>query len=273
MNITKQPEKTRRIGGSHFASFFCIDDNEYHTLGEVIREYEKDRLYPRFFGKMRCPECFEAILIFNAGGTNMHGTKIRPHLKTKKDSQHGSSCMFGQPRIDIETLEQIAGQISKDKADSMMSAQMNRLFRRDGYQNGYQTIHETEDTRDEVSSAGSKGKTLRLHSKSLNAELSDKQHNIPMVFSGKVRLETFKPNKQKEYFLLAIKPFPSGMHSQACQIYLGGEKSIIDTTAVYYLVALARAEKTKDQYPRINLAPIGDTRITFHIHEQIIDQK
>jgi hypothetical protein len=271
MRITKQPENTKLIRRSHFETFYCTDDNGYHTLGEAIKEYEKDRGYPRYFGKMRCPECFKAILIFNAGGTNKHGTRIRQHLKTKTGSYHEPSCAHQLAGSSKKAAEEVAGQINKDTADSMMSAHMNKLFRRDSNNDGYQPIHETEDASDEISSAGSNGKTQSLHSKSLNTGLPDIQHSIPMVFSGKVKLTILKPNDQKDYSFLVIKPFPSNIHTQDYQIYLGNEECIVDTTAVYYLVALARAEKAKAKYPRTNLAPIGVTNITFHIYEQVID--
>ena len=109
-----------------FDDFYFIKDGKIHTLDEVQEQYEKNNGDISYFqGRMRCPECKEAILSFTR-----KTSRCREYLSKEPSSSHLDNCSYNYDYASkkqiIEYVETMNDNQIQDKLESALNMLMNR---------------------------------------------------------------------------------------------------------------------------------------------------
>lgn len=108
-----------------FDDFYFIKDGKIHTLDEVQEQYEKNNGDISYFqGRMRCPECKEAILSFTR-----KTSRCREYLSKEPSSSHLDKCsynyVYASKKQIIEYVETMNDNQIQDKLESALNMLMN----------------------------------------------------------------------------------------------------------------------------------------------------
>lgn len=181
-----------------FDDFYFVKDGKIHTLDEVQERYEKNNGDISYFqGRMRCPECKEAILSFTRKTSSR-----REYLSKEPSSSHLDNCSYNynyaSKKQIIEYVETMNDAQIQDKLESALNMLINRETSTDININ-------SQAQRDNPliikSSNGGNSIQRTIPRKSLSLWLDKEYEGKVFIFYGKVKL---KVEPFKEFFRLLI---------------------------------------------------------------------
>lgn len=181
-----------------FDDFYFVKDGKIHTLDEVQERYEKNNGDISYFqGRMRCPECKEAILSFTRKTSSR-----REYLSKEPSSSHLDNCSYNynyaSKKQIIEYVETMNDAQIQDKLESALNMLINRETSTD-------TNINSQAQRDNPliikSSNGGNSIQRTIPRKSLSLWLDKEYEGKVFIFYGKVKL---KVEPFKEFFRLLI---------------------------------------------------------------------
>lgn len=181
-----------------FDDFYFIKDGKIHTLDEVQEQYEKNNGDISYFqGRMRCPECKEAILSFTR-----KTSRCREYLSKEPSSSHLDNCSYNYDYASkkqiIKYVETMNDNQIQDKLESVLNKLMNRDISTDININ-------SQVQRDNPliikSSNGGDSIQRTIPRKSISMWLDKEYEGKVFIFYGKVKL---KVEPFKEFFRLLI---------------------------------------------------------------------
>lgn len=181
-----------------FDDFYFIKDGKIHTLDEVQEQYEKNNGDISYFqGRMRCPECKEAILSFTR-----KTSRCREYLSKEPSSSHLDNCSYNYDYASkkqiIKYVETMNDNQIQDKLESVLNMLMNRDISTDININ-------SQVQRDNPliikSSNGGDSIQRTIPRKSISMWLDKEYEGKVFIFYGKVKL---KVEPFKEFFRLLI---------------------------------------------------------------------
>ena len=181
-----------------FDDFYFVKDGKIHTLDEVQERYKKNNGDISYFqGRMRCPECKEAILSFTRKTSSR-----REYLSKEPSSSHSDNCSYNynyaSKKQIIEYVETMNDVQIQDKLESALNMLINRETSTD-------TDINSQAQRDNPliikSSNGDNSIQRTIPRKSLSLWLDKEYKGKVFIFYGKVKL---KVEPFKEFFRLLI---------------------------------------------------------------------
>ena len=181
-----------------FDDFYFIKDGKIHTLDEVQEQYEKNNGDISYFqGRMRCPECKEAILSFTR-----RTSRCREYLSKEPSSSHLDNCSYNYDYASkkqiIKYVETMNDNQIQDKLESVLNMLMNRDISTDININSQV---QRDNPLTIKSSNGGDSIQRTIPRKSLSMWLDKEYEGKVFIFYGKVKL---KVEPFKEFFRLLI---------------------------------------------------------------------
>ncbi|WP_278725791.1 hypothetical protein [Finegoldia magna] len=181
-----------------FDDFYFIKDGKIHTLDEVQEQYEKNNGDISYFqGRMRCPECKEAILSFTR-----RTSRCREYLSKEPSSSHLDNCSYNYDYASkkqiIKYVETMNDNQIQDKLESVLNMLMNRDISTDININSQV---QRDNPLTIKSSNGGDSIQRTIPRKSISMWLDKEYEGKVFIFYGKVKL---KVEPFKEFFRLLI---------------------------------------------------------------------
>ena len=181
-----------------FDDFYFIEDRKIHTLDEVQEQYEKNNGDISYFqGRMRCPECKEAILSFTR-----KTSRCREYLSKEPSSSHLDNCSYNYDYASkkqiIKYVETMNDNQIQDKLESVLNMLMNRDISTDININSQV---QRDNPLTIKSSKGGDSIQRTIPRKSISMWLDKEYEGKVFIFYGKVKL---KVEPFKEFFRLLI---------------------------------------------------------------------
>lgn len=243
-----------------FDDFYFIKDGKIHTLDEVQEQYEKNNGDISYFqGRMRCPECKEAILSFTR-----KTSRCREYLSKEPSSSHLDKCsynyVYASKKQIIEYVQTMNDNQIQDKLESALNMLMNRDTSTDISIN-------SQAQRDNPliikSSNGSNSIQRTIPIKSLSMWLDKEYKGKVFIFYGKVKLKV-EPVKQaeqegrvepsEEFFkLLIYTKRRDETWGYKTKVFRGRFEDKIDETKEYDIAILGYLDFSYGNTPEIKL--------------------
>lgn len=181
-----------------FDDFYFVKDGKIHTLDEVQERYEKNNGDISYFqGRMRCPECKEAILSFTRKTSSR-----REYLSKEPSSSHLDNCSYNYNYASKKQIIEYVKTMNDDQIQDKLESALNMLINRE---TSTDTNINSQAQRDNPliikSSNGGNSIQRTIPRKSLSLWLDKEYEGKVFIFYGKVKL---KVEPFKEFFRLLI---------------------------------------------------------------------
>lgn len=181
-----------------FYDFYFIIDGKIHTLDEVQEQYEKNNGDISYFqGRMRCPECKEAMLSFT------HKTsRQREYLSKEPRSSHLDNCSYKNKYASKKQIIDYVKTMNDNQIQDKLESALNILMNRDTSTNiSMESKKQADNPLVIKSSNGGNSIQRTIPRKSLSMWLDKEYEGKVFIFYGKVKL---KVEPFKEFFRLLI---------------------------------------------------------------------
>lgn len=231
-----------------FDDFYFVKDGKIHTLDEVQERYEKNNGDISYFqGRMRCPECKEAILSFTRKTSS-----LREYLSKEPSSSHLDNCSYNynyaSKKQIIEYVETMNDAQIQDKLESALNMLINRETSTD-------TNINSQAQRDNPliikSSNGVNSIQRTIPRKSLSLWLDKEYEGKVFIFYGKVKLKV-EPFK-KIFRILIYTKRKDETWGYKTKVFRGRFEDKIDKDKEYDIAILGYLDFSHGHTPEIKL--------------------
>lgn len=181
-----------------FDDFYFVKDGKIHTLDEVQDRYEKNNGDISYFqGRMRCPECKEAILSFTRKTSSR-----REYLSKEPSSSHLDNCSYKNDYASKKQIIEYVETMNDNQIQDKLESALNILMNRDTSTNISIESQKQADNPFVIKSSNVGNSIQRtIPRKSLSMWLDKEYEGKVFIFYGKVKL---KVEPFKEFFRLLI---------------------------------------------------------------------
>jgi len=181
-----------------FDDFYFVKDGKIHTLDEVQDRYEKNNGDISYFqGRMRCPECKEAILSFTRKTSSR-----REYLSKEPSSSHLDNCSYKNDYASKKQIIEYVETMNDNQIQDKLKSALNMLMNRDTSTDININSQEQRDNPLIIKSSNVGNSIQRtIPRKSLSMWLDKEYEGKVFIFYGKVKL---KVEPFKEFFRLLI---------------------------------------------------------------------
>lgn len=181
-----------------FDDFYFVKDGKIHTLDEVQDRYEKNNGDISYFqGRMRCPECKEAILSFTRKTSSR-----REYLSKEPSSSHLDNCSYKNDYASKKQIIEYVETMNDNQIQDKLESALNILMNRDTSTNISIESQKQADNPFVIKSSNvGNSIQLTIPRKSLSMWLDKEYEGKVFIFYGKVKL---KVEPFKEFFRLLI---------------------------------------------------------------------
>lgn len=243
-----------------YNDFYFINDGRIHTLGEVQERYEKNNGDISFFqGRMRCPECKEAILSFT------HKTsRCREYLSKEPSSSHLDNCSYNYDYASKKQIIEYVETISEDQIQDRLESALNMLMNRDSSVD-ISIKSQTQGDNPLIIKSFNGGNSIKrtIPRKSLSMWLDKEYEDKVFIFYGKVKLKV-EPVKQaeqegrvepfEEFFkLLIYTKRRDGTWGYKTKVFRGRIEDKIDENKEYDIAILGYLDFSYGRTPEIKM--------------------
>ena len=229
-----------------FDDFYFIEDGKIHTLDEVQERYEKNNGDISYFqGRMRCPECKEAILSF-ARKTSIR----REYLSKEPSSSHLDNCSYKNDYASKKQIIEYVETMDDNQIQDKLESALNILMNKDTSTNiSMESQKQADNPLIIKSSNGGNSIQRTIPRKSLSMWLDKEYEGKVFIFYGKVKLRV---EPFKDFFrLLIYTKRRDGTWGYKTKVFRGKFEDEIDETKEYDIAILGYLDFSYGNTPEI----------------------